>query len=405
MSKSTEIAEINLDTIKNAMTVTNNTISSIDALQKQFSEIPNGNTDQGYKELQVGVSSLKKIRVNIENERKKFKRPLIDAGKMVDGNSKLATSMVEQIEEPWKEAKTEIDDRERIMKEKRIKELRSKISDIQAVIPRCLGKESGYIAKEMERLHEVRHTDFYELASEAAIVLEDTKGQLDTIYSDRLSYERMKAEADERRAELERQRREMEVENKINQLRLVAAENAGKGSVELGYTIESMEATPPSESYFGSRYGAALDAYSRSLEMLKNYHEAALVIEEQERHEKEKAATVDAFEEEIEPVQLHSGDTTQEELQETANAIVEAISSQIDEELDAQPGSKAAMIVLDLMTDKQIAEVVRNFGTNVVAIMDADEYENMHEDSALLTALFSAGVDNWEGYEEALSEM
>ena len=34
-----------------------------------------------------------------------------------------------------------------------------------------------------------------------------------------------------------------------------------------------------------------------------------------------------------------------------------------------------------------------------------EEYEILQHDSKILQALFSAGVDNWEGYEFALEEV
>ena len=38
---------------------------------------------------------------------------------------------------------------------------------------------------------------------------------------------------------------------------------------------------------------------------------------------------------------------------------------------------------------------------NQTVTISLDEYNKLIEDSKLLDALFAAGVDNWEGYEEA----
>lgn len=44
-------------------------------------------------------------------------------------------------------------------------------------------------------------------------------------------------------------------------------------------------------------------------------------------------------------------------------------------------------------------------GDNTLEMMyvPKDAYEQLVKDSAILDALYAAGVDNWEGYEEAMS--
>ena len=58
-----------------------------------------------------------------------------------------------------------------------------------------------------------------------------------------------------------------------------------------------------------------------------------------------------------------------------------------------------------VMATQKLGELIKQMkefvGDDTKVVIDRKEYESLLEDSVWLAALESAGVDNWEGYDEA----
>ena len=76
-------------------------------------------TPKGYEEVRKAIGDLRGLRVAIEDRRKELKKDSLEFGRLVDGEAKRITALIEGIEEPLKLKKAAVDDeKERLRKEK-----------------------------------------------------------------------------------------------------------------------------------------------------------------------------------------------------------------------------------------------------------------------------------------------
>ena len=79
----------------------NVTNEAISCLRKKLSGLK-ANTTEGYKLVQAGIAETRSLRVSIETTRKALKEKALTYGRLVDGEAKRITNLLEEIEEPLK---------------------------------------------------------------------------------------------------------------------------------------------------------------------------------------------------------------------------------------------------------------------------------------------------------------
>ena len=81
--------------------------------------------------------------------------------------------------------------------------------------------------------------------------------------------------------------------------------------------------------------------------------------------------------------------------------IIEEYVSQLAIEADSSSGKQIRKLMDDLESrNKELNYLKRHI--NKIITISADEYEQLKTDRDKLAALEAAGVDNWEGYDDAM---
>ncbi len=85
------------------------TNEAIHFLRKKLTGLT-ANSPTGYKAVQAGISETRMLRGSVETTRKKLKESALIYGRLVDGEAKRITSLLDEIEEPLKLEKKTADD-------------------------------------------------------------------------------------------------------------------------------------------------------------------------------------------------------------------------------------------------------------------------------------------------------
>lgn len=190
------------------------TDAALAVLHERYSVVPDVETKEGYKEAKSALKELVSYRTGLEKERKRIKQPYIDAGKLIDSEAKRITAELVELETPIKEAKQEVDEREKRQKEERLNKYRDRIQAILNNVDLARNASSDEIADLIEGVESISCDDFYELKSEAIEARSKTLDQLGDMYSQKLEYERNAAE----REKLEKERKEIEAKRQLEKL-------------------------------------------------------------------------------------------------------------------------------------------------------------------------------------------
>lgn len=198
---------VNIEEGKVEVEVFSKTEAYLAELEQDYKKVPDCETAEGYAKAKEGVTTLRTCRTAIEKERKRIKQPYLDAGKIIDSEAKRITERLVALEEPLKEAKKEIDEREKRQKEERLAKLDNKIVNIRAYVNMAYGHGSEAIAGMIQDVDQIdTENDFYERTMEATKARAETLEALNKIYLDTLNREQaelQKREADERAAAAE----------------------------------------------------------------------------------------------------------------------------------------------------------------------------------------------------------
>jgi nitrate reductase NapAB chaperone NapD len=100
-------------------------------------------TPADYKAVMAAISTVSKIRVDVEKARKMFKADALEYGRKVDAEAKRITGLLLEVEEPLRAKRQAVDDAKarkeeeaRLAEEKRVADIRAKIDAITAFVSR-----------------------------------------------------------------------------------------------------------------------------------------------------------------------------------------------------------------------------------------------------------------------------
>jgi len=131
--------------------------------------------DSGYQLVHSKVMDITKVRTNIEKIRKELKAESLAWGKLVDGEAKRLTAIVVELEKPWKDLKTDLDEKEareaeaaRVKEVERIREIEIKVSVIQLATSNLVGANVTALKEVLNLLSNTIIDDSYGEYAEAA---------------------------------------------------------------------------------------------------------------------------------------------------------------------------------------------------------------------------------------------
>jgi hypothetical protein len=84
------------------------TNEAIHYLRKKLTGLK-ASTPEGYKQVQAGIAETRSLRVSVESTRKALKEKALTYGRLVDGEARRITTLLEEIEEPLKQEKEAAD--------------------------------------------------------------------------------------------------------------------------------------------------------------------------------------------------------------------------------------------------------------------------------------------------------
>lgn len=193
----------------------NKTKAGLSALAKTYSKakIPDASTPEGYEQIKEANKVLTKTRTSLKTAKDTVKAPFLTITRKIDAEFKTVNQTLEDIQEPWKKAKQDEDERAERVKQERIARLQKKVDDILAFQVKARGVSSGEIA---ELLNEVElidaENDFYDLTQEAIKAKAETVEFLDRAFDERLQWEQSEAE----RVKLEAEKAALEAEKRVS---------------------------------------------------------------------------------------------------------------------------------------------------------------------------------------------
>ena len=195
-------------------------------LTKRFNVVPEVATKDGYEFARTAIKEISGYRTKLEKARKEYKAPILEAGRILDGEAKRITDVLQGLETPFKTAKHEQDNIAKLAKEKRLRELTEKIDAISENTRLAFGKTAVEIKAILDAVSSIDTLEGYYDLTDLAI-----RTQVDTIKS--LTAMHQQAEDSERiaieRAEFKKQLDEA---------------NAKLASTE---TVEPIHQAPPME--------------------------------------------------------------------------------------------------------------------------------------------------------------
>jgi len=158
--------------------------------------------DSGYQLVHSKVMDITKVRTNIEKIRKELKAESLAWGKLVDGEAKRLTAIVVELEKPWKDLKTDLDEKEareaeeaRIKEVERIREIEIKVSVIQLATSNLVGAGVAALKEVLELLSNTIIDDSYGEYAEAAQHHKDAGiAKLNAAIAEREIFEKQRAE-------------------------------------------------------------------------------------------------------------------------------------------------------------------------------------------------------------------
>lgn len=201
--------------------------------------IPNAEIkgDDGYNFVHEKTMAITKVRTNIEKVRKDLKADALAWGKKVDGEAKRLTTIVEDLEAPWRDLKHDLDQKEarekeeaRQAEEKRIAEVEGRIAGIRGLAEGLLGADTAKIKERLAELDTLVLTEeeFGEYTEAAQVTGDIIRKTLSSALAEREAFEAQQAD-------LEKQKAAMAEEQAAQQAKLAEQQaqlDAGKAEME-----------------------------------------------------------------------------------------------------------------------------------------------------------------------------
>jgi hypothetical protein len=200
--------------------------------------------DEGYLAIHAKVMDITAVRTKIEKVRKDLKADALAWGKEVDGEAKRLTGIVKDIEEPWRQIKIALEEKEareaQVLAEaatKRMEEIEANIAGIKHLAEGLLGKTAVEIQERIVNLQGIKVTeDLFGEYVEAATIIGDTiRLTLVSAWEERTAFEdgqaalaAQKTEMAENQARMDQQQRDLDKQKSEQEASERAVEAAKK---------------------------------------------------------------------------------------------------------------------------------------------------------------------------------
>lgn len=325
----------------------NITDSAISDLRSQYAEVSD------IKVVTAALSYVRSLRTDVENRRKELKQDALEWGRKVDGEAKRITALLLQIEGPLKITKKEHDDeKERIRAEK----------------ARVEKERVDAIEKQINNFNEILSSSVHLSVSSLEIAIQAVTVSL---ISDDFDYQEYKEKAKSTKEHVLAQLEKI-LQTKVEEEQKRAAESAERERIRAELEAQRIENAKREEALRLERE-----------ELRKQQEEQQRIAAEAQRKAQEELAKQQA---EI--------DARRKE-QEAKEAALEAERQKLEA---AKPEPRNIMNVQQRM---QLDPNEPKDAKDMVSILRS-EYEELFERSEFLGFLEDAGVDNWDGYDQAL---
>ena len=232
-------------------------------LRAKYGNVPDYTTKAGYAEGKKAIQALTKMRTGTDKARLAITKPHREFIDAVNQRAKSLIGEVEQLEQPHRDAKREVDEAEQRKKEERIAKLRERLAkEVTSYLDTAHGLDSTSLADLIDAAEGIDTEGYFDITTEA----EDEKArvirELKAMHDQALQREQLAAE----RAELERARAELE---RLKAQQTPAGPDFGPdigGGPEQPLTAEEAGATPFDDADLGeaSAYDEALADLQRA---------------------------------------------------------------------------------------------------------------------------------------------
>lgn len=271
-------------------------------LRERFSNFPDPFLcKDNYDFVHNGVRELTKLRTTVEKKRKELKKPFVDAGRIIDAEAKGIIESLQELEQPMKDAKLAVDEKEKREKEERIARLQKRIDDIKQLEKEARGKTSEGIIELIEHVENVDPADFYDLREEAMRVRNEVLDNLGAALSERKEYERTAAQREKEKKAREEAERKAQFQERINKAKMLPVDHFNSPTEKIERVIKSLEDNVYTEDEWGEFRDEAEQAGNQALGQLKAMLEQKRQLEALTPKQEEKQEVETEVEEENEP--------------------------------------------------------------------------------------------------------
>ncbi len=200
------------------------TDASLAILKDTYKNIPDPNTPEGYDALKVGLSVLVPLRTGVEKKRKLLKADSLEYGRKIDTEAGRVTAELLSIEQPMRDAKSVIDDAEKLREQEEADKEAQRIADIEAKVEEIKGLTDGLLGADVAD-NIVIDESYGEFEEAAKAMWTSARQAISKAIGDRQKY-------DLEQAELEKLREEKEKRDQEDHDKRVASEAAGMAKKE-----------------------------------------------------------------------------------------------------------------------------------------------------------------------------
>ncbi len=179
--------------------------------------------DDGYQVIHEQTMAIIKVRTRIEKVRKELNSDALSWSKKVNGEAKRLTTIIEELEKPWRDIKTNLDEKEareaeetRQAEAKLQDEIEQRIQNIKDLTTGLLGKDAAYIQDRLMKANGIMIDEewYGDYVEPAEIVLATVVESLENAHTERLEFEVGQAEVQKQKDEMAENQRKMDEQQK-----------------------------------------------------------------------------------------------------------------------------------------------------------------------------------------------
>lgn len=291
----------NHETVSQTLIEYNITNAKLAELEKEFSgKVPDASTKDGYNKIKSALKVLTPLRTGVEKKRQELKKDALEWGRKVDSEAKRITGRIEALENPYKDAKKEEDDRKKRMEQERIDRLEAKIQRITDMPRDAHGKNSSEISAIIDLLDREQIEDFYEYSKTAAIAKSEAMDTLIEMMQIAIQSEQAEVERKIKEEELAAKEEELRIQQAIDRLKNIPTDYLGRPSIEITDKIDALRNYVPNELHFGDRLDEAKQLLVGVIEKLQKLAGMACQEEaEAKRDQESETATTEVIDQSI----------------------------------------------------------------------------------------------------------